>query len=308
MATSSFPAGCRLESGVGYQATAADTDHFNRDFKPEYARGGTEICRLDPADGSIVPLTSSPPRCGTFASANRRAATRSSFAGPRRVSRHRYGSWMPTAVMRAMDHSLTYATTESVTEPASSPAALAVGAACWQTGQLEDYSSLGPTIDGRPKPDLTAPDSVSTVTYGAAVSGSAGCGDVRFHGNLGRVAAGRRRGRAAVAAAAEPHPRRVDRRSRGARGSEPGHRGRLRRYRGPRDRARPACAGPRESARHDRIRLRRDDVPHRRSGRSEVHRGEPILVGRWHQVPERARWPEQHRDLDRRRRLRHLRA
>ncbi len=69
--------------------------------------------------------------------------------------------------------SLTYATTESVTEPASSPAALAVGAACWQTGQLEDYSSVGPTIDGRPKPDLTAPDSVSTVTYGPAGTSAA---------------------------------------------------------------------------------------------------------------------------------------
>ena len=77
---------------------------------------------------------------------------------------------------------LNFPVTESVTEPASSPAALAVGAACWQTGQLEDYSSLGPTIDGRTKPDLTAPDSVSTATYGAAVSGAGGCGTSGFTG------------------------------------------------------------------------------------------------------------------------------
>jgi TolB protein len=44
-----------------YQAQRPDTDHFNRDFKPEQARGGTEICRLDPRDGSITRLTSSAP-------------------------------------------------------------------------------------------------------------------------------------------------------------------------------------------------------------------------------------------------------
>jgi TolB protein len=40
-----------------YQPQRPDTDHFNRDYKPELARGGTEICRLDPRDGSIQPLT-----------------------------------------------------------------------------------------------------------------------------------------------------------------------------------------------------------------------------------------------------------
>lgn len=53
----------------------------------------------------------------------------------------------------------------SVVEPASSPAALAAGAACWETGALEDYSSRGPTIDNRTKPDLLGPDAVSTETY-----------------------------------------------------------------------------------------------------------------------------------------------
>ncbi|MGN6797275.1 MAG: S8 family serine peptidase, partial [Gaiellaceae bacterium] len=63
--------------------------------------------------------------------------------------------------------------TQSITEPASSPAALAVGAVCWQTGDLEWYSSRGPTIDGRTKPDIAAYDSVSTDTYGAATPGHA---------------------------------------------------------------------------------------------------------------------------------------
>jgi hypothetical protein len=40
-----------------YQPQRPDVDHFNRDFKPENARGGTEICRLDPRDGSITVLT-----------------------------------------------------------------------------------------------------------------------------------------------------------------------------------------------------------------------------------------------------------
>ena len=40
-----------------FQPQRPDTDHFNRDFKPELARGGAHLCRLDPRDGSIAPLT-----------------------------------------------------------------------------------------------------------------------------------------------------------------------------------------------------------------------------------------------------------
>ena len=54
----------------------------------------------------------------------------------------------------------------SIGEPASSPATLAVGALCWQTRQPEYYSSQGPTIDGRTKPDIAGHDSVSGATYG----------------------------------------------------------------------------------------------------------------------------------------------
>jgi len=49
-----------------YQANRPDTDHFNRDFKPELARGGTEICRLDPRDGSITRLTHNEPPAWDF--------------------------------------------------------------------------------------------------------------------------------------------------------------------------------------------------------------------------------------------------
>jgi subtilisin family serine protease len=54
----------------------------------------------------------------------------------------------------------------SVTEPGSSSSALTVGAVCWQTSGLEVFSSRGPTIDGRMKPDLTGPDWVSSFSYG----------------------------------------------------------------------------------------------------------------------------------------------
>jgi subtilisin family serine protease len=66
----------------------------------------------------------------------------------------------------------------SIADPATSPSALAVGAICWQTGALETYSSQGPTIDGRVKPDLVAPDSVSSAVYGAFSQ----CGATGFTG------------------------------------------------------------------------------------------------------------------------------
>ena len=40
-----------------YRVGKPDLDHFNRDYKPESARGGTQICRLDPRDGKITELT-----------------------------------------------------------------------------------------------------------------------------------------------------------------------------------------------------------------------------------------------------------
>lgn len=44
-----------------YQAQRPDTDHFNREFKPEQAKGGTEICRIHPNTGKITPLVTSEP-------------------------------------------------------------------------------------------------------------------------------------------------------------------------------------------------------------------------------------------------------
>ncbi|MEK6275732.1 MAG: S8 family serine peptidase [Actinomycetota bacterium] len=66
----------------------------------------------------------------------------------------------------------------SVTEPGTSPSALTVGAVCWQGSDLERYSSQGPTIDARVKPDLVGPDSVSSLTFGPF----SGCGVSGFAG------------------------------------------------------------------------------------------------------------------------------
>jgi subtilase family protein/lamin tail-like protein len=56
----------------------------------------------------------------------------------------------------------------SVVEPATVASVITVGAACWQDGLVEIYSSRGPTIDGRIKPDILGPSDVSTATYGRA--------------------------------------------------------------------------------------------------------------------------------------------
>ncbi|HXJ58852.1 MAG TPA: serine/threonine protein kinase [Verrucomicrobiae bacterium] len=49
-----------------FQGNRPDTDHFNRDFKPELARGGTEICRFDPRTGALARLTQSNPAVWDF--------------------------------------------------------------------------------------------------------------------------------------------------------------------------------------------------------------------------------------------------
>ncbi|MCR4392805.1 MAG: S8 family serine peptidase [Dehalococcoidales bacterium] len=56
--------------------------------------------------------------------------------------------------------------TGSLAVPADSPDALAAGAVPFYSySNLEDFSSQGPTDDGRIKPDLVAPDGVSTLSY-----------------------------------------------------------------------------------------------------------------------------------------------
>jgi len=58
-----------------------------------------------------------------------------------------------------------YTTERSLTVPATAKRATTVGAVRYDTGDLESYSSRGPTRDGRNKPDVVAPTAVSTSAY-----------------------------------------------------------------------------------------------------------------------------------------------
>jgi putative cell wall-binding protein len=54
----------------------------------------------------------------------------------------------------------------SLNDPAGSPIVLAAGAFHWNTGAVESFSSRGPNINGLVKPDLAAPDGVSSGSLG----------------------------------------------------------------------------------------------------------------------------------------------
>jgi hypothetical protein len=58
-------------------------------------------------------------------------------------------------------------TAGSLLEPATSPSVLTVGATNWADGKVRNYSSEGPTKDGRIKPEIYAPDGGQNVTYGS---------------------------------------------------------------------------------------------------------------------------------------------
>jgi hypothetical protein len=72
----------------------------------------------------------------------------------------------------------------SIANPAESanPGLLAAGAAPWyDTNTIEVFSSLGPTMDGRTKPDLIGADRGSSVSYGPSPPGFAGTSQASPH-------------------------------------------------------------------------------------------------------------------------------
>jgi len=60
----------------------------------------------------------------------------------------------------------------SINSPGDAKDALTVGAVLWKDDSLEPYSSQGPTSDGRMKPDISAPDGVSSTAFGKEFDGT----------------------------------------------------------------------------------------------------------------------------------------
>ena len=139
---------------------------FSADTGQEVARSDRDQISfgLDPTEAACVPA--SRPQDEVFVVAIAR------FAGtaPR----------MDLFVDRGAFHDYAVASS-SLLEPASSPAALAAGALCWKDGSLASYSSRGPTIDGRVKPDIAGFDSTTSATYGPFNIGHP-CGVTGFAG------------------------------------------------------------------------------------------------------------------------------
>ena len=73
----------------------------------------------------------------------------------------------------------------SLTEPATSPYVMTVGAACYAAAAVEPYTGRGPTIDGRTKPDVVGPDGTDSSVYGP----TSGCGGSTASGFFGTSAA-----------------------------------------------------------------------------------------------------------------------
>ncbi len=79
-----------------------------------------------------------------------------------------YSQATPLELFTTTNHPMQYQTAAaSLTCPADNANAIAVGATQVSNDSLEWFSSQGPTTDGRAKPDVVAPDRVTTASYGA---------------------------------------------------------------------------------------------------------------------------------------------
>lgn len=97
--------------------------------------------------------------------------------GGSHIDRDQHESSIPGAGERR-PRALWQAPAGSLLEPATSLATFAVGALCWESKQPEWFTSQGPTVDGRMKPDIAGHDGVSSATYG----GSSSCRSSGFLG------------------------------------------------------------------------------------------------------------------------------
>ena len=62
--------------------------------------------------------------------------------------------------------------TSSIASPGDAHGALTVGATNWKTDQVEGYSSVGPTLDGRDKPEILAPSDITSTVFKGEFAGT----------------------------------------------------------------------------------------------------------------------------------------
>ncbi len=88
----------------------------------------------------------------------------------RRVSANGLARFDLYTVDKELQHQVLWG---SIMDPADASAAITVGAFPWYDPQsVRDFSGRGPTGDDRTKPDLTAPDGITTVSYGDTFEGT----------------------------------------------------------------------------------------------------------------------------------------
>ena len=161
----------------------------------------------------------------------------------------------------------------SILDPGASTSVFTAGAICFQNDSLEPYSSQGPTIDGRIKPDIAGQDAVTSGVYGAVLD----LRQLRLHRHLRRLAAHRGRGRAGQGGEPELHrvaaaqlPPRPCRRARHRGPGQPVRGGQAAARRGAgRSRRRPLTTGAasgvtsrgRDAGRHRQPAGRADELP-----------------------------------------------
>ena len=135
-----------------------------QDFSLEFRDPANFNSLLTPSNDN--PQTGTQPPVEQLCYTNNTGAARDVAVAIRRVNAT--APLPPRFDLNVFNQRLRYFSTESnIDIPASSPSAFAVGAVCWQSERLESYSSRGPTIDGRIKPDIAAQSVVSSGAYGA---------------------------------------------------------------------------------------------------------------------------------------------
>ncbi|MEU6715816.1 LamG-like jellyroll fold domain-containing protein [Nonomuraea sp. NPDC046802] len=127
-----------------------------------------------------TPAGLSPVETVKLAASGEEAATYFAYVQVKAVQMPNSARYGLTAYGNASGFSYT-SSTGTIAEPATSPAALTVGAMRPEGTSLERYSGRGPTIDGRRKPDLASYTGVSTFTGGTGTRKLTGTSSAAAH-------------------------------------------------------------------------------------------------------------------------------